>query len=220
MEEILYTIMVAIAFLIPGFIITSITKRIIPSIDKDYKTKILENFIYSFINIFIWAIPIYSIYINRELWEKNYILLWIIMFLIIFVTPLTISLIIIAFNKYDIIRKICIHLQITSTDVEASAWDFKFKQIENEWVIITLNNNKVIRGFIGKYSYISSNPRERDIYIDKVYMVNEQQEWIKKEGTDGILIKAEEIKSIEFFDYDKEVKDERIAKNTKRKKKT
>lgn len=58
MKDILYTIIAAIAFLIPGFIVTSITKRVIPIVDKEYKTKILENFIYSFLNIFLWSIPI------------------------------------------------------------------------------------------------------------------------------------------------------------------
>lgn len=53
MKDILYTIIAAIAFLIPGFIVTSITKRVIPIVDKEYKTKILENFIYSFLNIFL-----------------------------------------------------------------------------------------------------------------------------------------------------------------------
>lgn len=45
MTEILYTIIAAIAFLIPGFIISELVQRIIPVINKDYKIRILEYFI-------------------------------------------------------------------------------------------------------------------------------------------------------------------------------
>jgi len=78
MNNILYTIISAIAFLIPGFITTYIIRRVIPKVDKDYKTSVLENFIYSFLNIFLWAIPIYKIYINIGWWNKKILLLWLV----------------------------------------------------------------------------------------------------------------------------------------------
>lgn len=199
MEEILYTIIMAIAFLIPGFIITSITKRIIPLVDREYKTRIFENFIYSFLNIFLWSIPIYRIYLNIEFWKDNYILLWIIIFIIVFLSPIAIALIVILFNQYEIIRKMCEYFNIRPVDTEPSAWDFKFKRIKSEWVLITLSNERTVAGFIGENSFISSNFRERDVYIDKVYEIDENGKWNKRKETDGIWIKNEEIRSIEFF---------------------
>ena len=65
MEEILYTIIMAIAFLIPGFIITSINKRVIPIVDKEYKTKLFENFIYSFLNIFLFNTNLQNLFEYR-----------------------------------------------------------------------------------------------------------------------------------------------------------
>lgn len=203
MENILYTIIAAIAFLIPGFIVTSITKRVIPIIDKEYKTRILENFIYSFLNIFLWTIPIYKIYLNKEWWYKNYSLLWIVGLLIIFLSPIVMALIIILFNQYEISRKICEYFNIPSIDTEPSAWDFKFKQIKGEWVLITLSDKRTIAGFIGRNSFISSNSKERDLYIDEVYEIDEKGEWKKRKRTDGIWLKNEEIKSIEFWNYEK-----------------
>lgn len=199
MKDILFTIIAAIAFLIPGFIITSSTKRVMPIVEKEYKTRIFENFIYSFLNIFLWSIPIYKIYLNIEWWKKEYILLWIIALLIIFISPVTIALIIIILNKKETLRRICGYFDINFIDTEPSAWDFKFKDMENEWVIITLSNEKVIAGFIGKNSFISSNSKERDLYIDEVYKINKYGEWTKRNRTNGIWIKNEEIKSIEFL---------------------
>lgn len=200
MEEILYTIIAAIAFLIPGFIITNLKKRVVPEVDKDYKTKIFENFIYSFLNIFLWSLPLYKIYSNFDFWKEKYFFLWIIAFIIIFVSPVTITLIIIICDKYDLFRKLCEYLKITSVDTEPSAWDFKFKNLKEKWVLVTLSNKRVVRGHLGaEKAFMSSNSKERDLYIDEVYRMNDKGEWIKREETDGIWIKNEEIRCIEFF---------------------
>ncbi len=205
MTEILYTIIAAIAFLIPGFIISELVQRIIPVINKDYKIRILEYFIYSFLNIFLWAIPIYNVYINViNEWNENCILLlWIIALMIIFISPIGIALIIVLCNKNNLLEKICKHLQLTYNDSDPSAWDFKFKKIQGEWVIITLSDKRTVAGFIGKNSFISSNSKERDLYIDEVWEVDKKGKWKKRVGTDGIWIKHEEILSIEFLLYER-----------------
>lgn len=191
--------MAAVAFIIPGSIVISITRRVIPKKENEYNTKILEYFIYSFLNFFMWSILIYNIYSNINSWKEHYVLLWLTLFMIIFLSPVAIALIVIQIAQKDVIRKICIYFNLTSVDTEPSAWDFKFKNISSEWVIVTLKNDKTISGFLGSLSYISQNERERDIYISEVFEIDENNKWTRKKNTDGILIKAEEIKCIEFF---------------------
>ncbi len=199
MEEIIYTIMAAVTFIIPGSIVISITRRVIPKKENEYNTKILEYFIYSFLNFFMWSILIYDIYSNIDSWKEHYVLLWLTLFMIIFLSPAAIALIVIQIDQKDIIRKICIYFNLTSLDTDPSAWDFKFKNISSEWVIVTLKNDKIVSGFLGSLSYISQNEKERDIYISEVFEIDENNKWTRKKNTDGILIKAEEIKYIEFF---------------------
>lgn len=199
MEEIIYTIMAAVAFIIPGSIVISITRRVIPKKENEYNTKILEYFIYSFLNFFMWSILIYDIYSNINSWKEHYVLLWLTLLIIIFLSPVAIALIVIQIAQKDVIRKLCIYFNLTSVDTEPSAWDFKFKNISSEWVIVTLKNDKIISGFLGSLSYISQNEKERDIYISEVFEIDENNKWTRKKNTDGILIKAEEIKYIEFF---------------------
>lgn len=199
MEEIIYTIIAAVAFIIPGSIVVSITKRVIPKNENEYKTKILEYFIYSFLNFFIWAIFIYNIYSNIEAWKNYPILLWLIIFMIIFVSPVVIALAGILCDKKDIFGWLCRYFNLSSVDTDPSAWDYKFKNISSEWVIVTLKDDKTISGFLGTPSYISQNEKERDIYISEVFEIDNNNKWTKKKNTDGILIKADEIKCIEFF---------------------
>lgn len=209
MNNILYTIISAIAFLIPGFIITNIIRRVIPKVDKDYKTSVLENFIYSFLNIFLWAIPIYKIYINIEWWNKKILLLWLVCLLIIFLSPIIIAAVIIIFYQKEVFRKLCQYFNISSIDTEPSAWDFKFKRIDGEWIIITLKDKTTIGGYIGVNSFISSNCKERDLYIDEQYEISKNGEWKKVNRTDGIWIKNDEIKYIEFLKNERKNKDEK-----------
>ena len=84
-------------------------------------------------------------------------------------------------------------------EAEPTAWDFKFANMEVEWVIVTLNNNKTVAGYMDDNSCASSNENDRDLYIKEVYKIDDNGKWKRVENTDGILIKAEQVKYIEFF---------------------
>lgn len=199
MSEILYTILAAITFLIPGFITTSILKRVIPVKNKEYKTQIFENFIYSFLNMFLWSMLIYKIVIEFDWWKEHYVWLWVTTLLIIFLSPIGMALVIILLKDKDISRRFCEYFELSFVDTDPSAWDYKFKNIKSEWVLLTLSDGKNIAGYIGENSFMSSNIEERDLYIDEVYDLNSDGEWQRRNRTDGVWIKADEIKSIEFF---------------------
>lgn len=203
MEEILCTVLLSIAFIVPGFIITSIKNSIIANKDKEYSVKLIDFFVYSFFNLFLWAIPLYAMYTNLEFFKEHYIICWILLLLIIFVSPVVISLVIIIINKKEVIRNIFSGFGINTIEPEPSAWDFKFSNMKSEWVIVTLKDDKIISGFMGSDSCASSNENNRDLYINEVYLINNGK-WEKVKNTDGILIKQEEIKYIEFFNDKKE----------------
>lgn len=199
MTDIIFSACMAIAFIIPGFIVVGTIERIIPKRKKDYSLKLLDFFIYSFINLILWAIIIYLICINIEWWKEQYFWLWLIIIFITIISPFLISLFIIYINKEELVRKICKKFKINLIEPEPSAWDYKFSKREAEWVIVTLTDDSIIAGFMGGLSFISSNEDERDIYINEVYTIDDNNNWSIRENTNGILIKAEYIKYIEFF---------------------
>lgn len=199
MDDIWYNIILAIIFIIPGFIVIGVIERIIPKGKKEYNFKLLDFFIYSFINALLWSIPIYSIYNNLNWWIKNYFLLWIVVIIITIISPITISLIIICINKYECLRKICEYFKINLIESEPSAWDYKFSNMEAEWIIVTLTDDSTVAGFMGSLSCASSSDNERDLYINEVYEIDENNNWNIVENTDGILIKEQNIKYIEFI---------------------
>jgi hypothetical protein len=56
-----------------------------------------------------------------------------------------------------------------------------------------------VAGEFGKNSFASSEPSERDLYLERVYQFSEDNPWQPVAKTSGILIKAEEIRYIEFL---------------------
>lgn len=212
--EVLYTVILAIAFIIPGFIITTIKNKVIPSKNKEYNMKIIDFFAYSFLNLFLWSIPIYLMFQDLDFCKNHYFITWFILLLIIFISPIAIALIIIFINKSKRIKNWFSKLDINIIEPEPCAWDFKFSNISSEWVIVTLKDNTTISGFMGSNSCASSNENDRDLYIGEVYKIIDGK-WKKVKNTNGILIKQEEIKHIEFFKTNKK----EVSNETDRQKK-
>lgn len=196
--EVLYPVILAIAFIIPGFIITSIKNKVIPCRNKEYNMKIINFFVYSFLNLFLWSIPIYLMFKDLSFCQNHFFMTWLILLIIIFISPTAIALVIIFINESEKIKTWFSNLNINIIEPEPSAWDFKFSNMSSKWVIVTLKDDKIIAGFMGSDSCASSNENDRDLYINEVYKIIDGK-WEKVKNTNGILIKQEEIKYIEFF---------------------
>lgn len=60
---------------------------------------------------------------------------------------------------------------IHSTSV---AWDYYFSNRKASFVIITLTDGTILRGWYSSDSFTSSDSEERDIYVEKSYRLNEK----------------------------------------------
>ncbi len=74
------------------------------------------------------------------------------------------------------------------------------------WVIVILDNDVQIAGIWWTNSFASSISNERDIYLEEVYSVLEDGSWEKVSRTDGMYIKGEKIRLIQF--WNDEIKEE------------
>ncbi|TCU61270.1 hypothetical protein EDF58_101584 [Novosphingobium sp. PhB57] len=78
-----------------------------------------------------------------------------------------------------------------------SAWDWKFSQCTDCFVMVVLKDATKWAGYLGEQSFISSAPAERDIFLEKVYEIDPENNWIPR--TSGVWIGHGEIQSIEFW---------------------
>jgi hypothetical protein len=79
-----------------------------------------------------------------------------------------------------------------------TSWDYAFSTGESCWVIVTLKDGSQVAGFWGPSSFASSDPKERDIFIEKVFKIPKRGAWKEVPRTSGILLRGDEIQHIEF----------------------
>lgn len=91
-----------------------------------------------------------------------------------------------------------IRLNVSLVDPTPTAWDWRFSRLAECFVIIKLKDGSTIYGRAGLRSFVSSDPNERDIYIEPIYTLAENGDW-QQSGARGIWIGAGEISTIEFI---------------------
>lgn len=79
----------------------------------------------------------------------------------------------------------------------ACAWDWKFSHCSESWVRVNLKNGTVWAGVLGTSSFLSSNPSERDLFLEKVYSLDGDDVW--KEKASSVWISHGEVQSIEMW---------------------
>lgn len=78
-----------------------------------------------------------------------------------------------------------------------TAWDWKFSGASPQWVLVTLKDGTRFAGFLGARSFASSDPMERDIYIEKIYDLSDDDKWVDR-GDRGVIV-ASEIQTVSFW---------------------
>lgn len=104
-----------------------------------------------------------------------------------------------AIKQKRIIERLLQRFKINKIHPVPTAWDYFFSQQEPVWLIVTLKSGKTVYGVFSKHSFASSDPDERDIYIEKVYSLADDETWIEDKHSRGILIDKSEIETIEFM---------------------
>jgi hypothetical protein len=78
-----------------------------------------------------------------------------------------------------------------------TAWDWRFVGKKECWVHVVMKDDTKWAGHLGGGSFISTDPSERDIYIENVYLVGDQDEWSPKGS--AVWLPQCEIRSLEFW---------------------
>jgi hypothetical protein len=81
------------------------------------------------------------------------------------------------------------------------SWDYVFGKRNPFWIIVHLKNGQKIGGFFGDESFASSNPADEQIYLEEVWVLDDDGRFLSPaEGSRGIIIMNDEIRAVEFFE--------------------
>ncbi|MFA5539071.1 MAG: DUF6338 family protein, partial [Gemmobacter sp.] len=81
------------------------------------------------------------------------------------------------------------------------AHDFAFGQNRPPGhVILNFQDGTIVYGFFGPDSLAASDPNRSDIYLERIYTVDEDGNWIEPETDRSAIISLAGLRSVEFLD--------------------
>ena len=185
-ENIVYLLLL----FMPGFLFIKINNLLIASNDNDFSKKWYDAIAYGV----IFSGVTYTAYLMLGAYLPAYI------FPII---GMVIAPSIMPFIFKKIRSKHFFHKYILRPEV--SAWDYIFSSRRSYWIILHLKNGSNIAGVYSVKSFTSAFPHKQDIYLEELWQLDDNQKFLTKiPRSAGLWISADEISSIEFFDYEEE----------------
>ncbi|MGE3147784.1 MAG: DUF6338 family protein [Pseudorhodoplanes sp.] len=199
------TIYLVLAFIVPGLIASFVRAQFITGRTASHAEAALS---YLTLSVVYYALALPAVDHALTLDEPGYrkALTW---FALVFAGPSLFGLLLGLNAQKELTRRLLKRIGLNPVHVMPTAWDWKFGSMKEAWVLAVLKDGTKFAGFCGAGSFMSSDPKERDLYIQRVYELDENNIWHPREN--GVLIAAGEIRTIEFWPYRKEISHDQQA---------
>lgn len=118
--------------------------------------------------------------------------------LLLFILPASIGALLGLNIRKGWIKGILKKARISTVHPVNAAWDWRFGDCGHCYVLAVLKDGTTWAGYLGPESFMSSDPRERDIFIQQVYEVeDETHKWTPRPSS--VWIAHGEIQTLEFW---------------------
>ena len=185
-----------LGFLVPGLIVLFVRSQFVTGRSPSHSAALLSYLTVSVI-YYALALPFVDLVLSIHKPDYGKALAW---FTLIFVGPAALGLLLGINVQKNLFRRVLQRCRLNPVHVMPTAWDWKFGGMTNQWVLVTLKDGTRFAGFCGSESFMSSDPTERDIYIQWIYDINDENNWSPR-GENGVLIAAGEVQTIEFWPH-------------------
>lgn len=147
---------------------------------------------YGLLNLAIWVLPLISI--NRKPFMEEHPAWYAFLsgcFLVI--SPALLAWIAVWLRNTRLVSSRVGHPNKT-------AWDDFFKRRQECWILFHLKDGKMLGGYFGEKSYVSTFPQQPEIYVEEVWRVDDRGAFLEKvEGTLGTVIRQADCDRLEFL---------------------
>lgn len=184
-------------FVLPGFIIVSIIDIFNPCRKRSEGVLLLNCLLYSIVHCALWSWLYKLLFLLNKTHPYWY---WLLLVIATVLGAVIIALIIGILKQKQLFRWIFSKLKIISVHSIPTAWDYCLSKADASWIVVTLQDDSKVYGLYSVGSFASSEPEERDLYIERIYSFNEENHvWGELESSQGVYIPKDQIKTIEFM---------------------
>ncbi|MBZ9846427.1 DUF6338 family protein [Mesorhizobium sp. CA14] len=185
-----------LALLVPGLLILYVRAQFLTGRTPSH-TEALLSYVVVTIIYYAAVLPLFALGIQKD---TDAIWVWLGWAGLIIVVPLLIGLLLGLGHQKEWYGKVCEWLNLEVVHTMPTAWDWKFSQRTEHWLIIKLKDGTIFHGYYGLKSFASSD-NERDIYVEQIFSRNRAGSWIPMPN--GLWVQAAEVSTIEFLDIDR-----------------
>lgn len=185
-----------IAFIVPGLIISYIRARFISG-----RMEKLSDAVLAYLSLTIvyygLALPLATFVIELPSGSLKNLCWW----ALIAVGPAIFGLLLGIIAQQGWLRRLAHKLGMRPVHSTPNAWDWRFGACGGKcFVMVALAGGESVAGIFGPDSFASSDPAERDVYLEEIWDVpGEGEAWTPRPGHQGILLPSKEIRHIQFW---------------------
>lgn len=192
-------VFLVLAFIVPGFLLQAMMEKFGAVQTGVREDRYLSFVVYSALNYAV-ASPVVYLLVSTSRFDRRPILVSVLWGTIIFVLPITLGVIYGWLSVRGIARRMFNKIGLNPTHPVPTGWDWQFGGLKgSRWVLIKLKDGGQVAGLFDSRSMASSDSKERDIYLSKVFDVQGSGPWKEVDRTDGVLITGDQIQTIEFW---------------------
>jgi hypothetical protein len=192
------TLFYILAFLAPGFVFHTVLAGLVPLREEKTEVLFLRCLILSVINYALWSWLIYLLPRAPFFLESGLrrAAAWGVMTLF---SPVTLGLIAGRLVQRGTAETALQRMGLYPKQQAVTSWDRLFSRAGKKRVLVTLKDGRQVAGIFGDRSFASSDPSERDVYIESLSEIGDSGEWRPNPHDRGIWIAGEQIACIEFL---------------------
>jgi hypothetical protein len=188
------SIYLVLGFVVPGMVIAFVRAQFLTG-----RVRTLSESIVSYIALTVLyyglAAPFVEYVLTFEEPGRAKIAAWLALIILV---PAIVGLILGALTQNDVFRRALQLLRINPVHVTPAAWDYTLARLRGDhFVMVTLSDGSTVGGIYGSHSFASSDPTERDLFLQEIYDVDGGS-WSKRSEHQAILIRPKKSNTSKF----------------------
>ena len=189
-----------VAFLVPGFIWESVLSLFLRRRDDRADRAWVRFLTLSAFNYALWSWLIYLLFVRVGVLAEPWMaaLAW---FFMLLVSPVTLGVATGLLSQRAVVRRLLARYGVYTVHPVPTAWDYVFSHSTGSWVLVTLTDGSTVAGVFSARSFASSDAAERDLFLERLYKVEDDGPWQPVPMNRGVWIQGEAIRAIEFLEF-------------------